>query len=418
VLAVAQPLTTVPRDLYIGEDLTNPLVLALRPLVNDILVEYGNPTTNLDRARALRDWLARTAIHPYAPLHPDASTANLSVLPQGKTWADANAAAYAKINDDTQFWGSVGMNGYAMLDRLLGTLDPTTGLRADDGMMVSVGGARYQIRDLDLYRYAICSYQAVMLNALWAAAGLQGMLISTVGHDPAAVFIPELGRWVYEDPTFNEEYQLDGTGDPLSPTDVLTLSLAGQASRLHATKSNGPSFDPQVYIPVETYLSEGHPSGMVVMGSQLNNHVVGIVGPFEWPILDVQIEVPTLAGEPPFNDAVTYAPVSMQDAFPTLGVAVQAMQVQDSVYVIQLGSTFPNYQNSQTFQRRLNGGAWTSVGAVDVLPVGQCRVEYRVVDALGNKGGSAVLDLWLPRGAGFIQSSVPGSVRGQTQYCS
>src|SRR5437588_896186 len=48
VIAAAQPLTSVARDLFVGEDLANPLILALRPLVGDILAAYGNPTTNLD----------------------------------------------------------------------------------------------------------------------------------------------------------------------------------------------------------------------------------------------------------------------------------------------------------------------------------------------------------------------------------
>ena len=51
--------------------------------------------------------------------------------------------------------------------------------------MVNVEGARYRIRDIATYRYVLCSYQDIMLNTLWAAAGLHGMLISTVGHDPA-----------------------------------------------------------------------------------------------------------------------------------------------------------------------------------------------------------------------------------------
>src|SRR6266704_6069729 len=140
------------------------------------------------------------------------------------------------------------MDGYAMLDRLLGTLDPATGRRADDGMMAEVEGARYRIRDLATYHYVLCSYQDIMLNALWAAAGLHGMLISTVGHDPAAVFIPELGRWVYEDPEFDDEYLLDGTVDPLSPIDFLTFSSDGQANRLQPKKSAGPTFDPEPYV--------------------------------------------------------------------------------------------------------------------------------------------------------------------------
>src|SRR5207244_13338657 len=133
-----------------------------------------------------------------------------------------------------------------------------TGRRADDGMMERISGARYRIRDIQSYRYLLCTYQTVMVNTLWAAAGLHGLLAATLNHDPAAVFIPELGRWVYEDPTFNEEYLLDRAGEPLSPTDLLALSSAGEASRLSAIKLSGPNFDPQAYIPIETYLRQGH----------------------------------------------------------------------------------------------------------------------------------------------------------------
>lgn len=414
VVAAAQPLTTVERQRFVGEDLAHPSILALRPLVAEILAAYGNPTTNLGRARALRDWLARTAIHPHPPLHPDASTSNLGVLPPGKTWADVNALIYAPskdslLNANNAYWWSVGYDGYAMLDRLLGTLDPTTGLRADDGMMLHVGGARYQIRDVQSYRYPICTFQAIMLNALWAAAGLHGMLISTIDHDPATVFIPELGRWVYEDPTFNEEYLLDGTGDPLSPVDLLTLSSAGEASRLQATKLLGPSFDREVYIPVETYRG-GQPEGTVVMGSQLNSRVVGVGG---WPTRLVQIDVPRLAQESPFNNPLNYVRVTAADAFPSLGVVVEEVRVEDSVYVTRLSSTLPNHQR---FERRMNGGSWESVAAVDVLPVGECRVEYRSVDAVGSYSASTLLNVWVPRADGFVESGLPGSVRTQAQY--
>ncbi len=410
VLSAAQPLTTVDRIRFVGEDLTNPSILALRPLVRDILAAYGNPTSDLERARVLRDWLSRTAVHPYRALHPDGSTSNLSVLPLGTTWADANTAGNSKVNLDSQFWGAVGMDGYAMLDRLLGTLDPATGRRADDGMMAEVEGARYRIRDLATYHYVLCSYQDIMLNALWAAAGLHGMLISTVGHDPAAVFIPELGRWIYEDPEFNEEYLLDGVGEPLSPTELLTRSGAGEAGRLRATKHLGPTFDPEVYIATEAYINASQPGGYLIMGSQLNNRVVGIGG---WPMRYVQIDVPQLAQEVPFNDSIAFARVTPEVAFPTLGPVVVDLRVEDSVYVVQLSSTFPNHQR---FERRFDGLNWETVSDVDVLPVGATKVEYRSVDAGGSVSTSAVLDVWAPRTSDFLQSAIPGSVRAQARY--
>src|SRR5439155_7437754 len=228
---------------------------------------------------------------------------------------------YSKIEEDRLFWGSVGMDGYEMLNRLLGTLDPSTGLRADDGMMMHVEGARYRIRDVNQYHYVQCSYEDIILNALWAAAGLHGMMTSTVGHDPAAVFIPELGRWVYQDPEFNEEFQLDGIGEPLSPTDLLVFSERGEAYRLRPAKHSGPNFDPEVFVANRSYLDDERMEGFVIIGSQLNNRVVGIGG---WPMKYVQIDVPRPAEQIPFNDPITFAPVTPSAAFPTLGVVIES----------------------------------------------------------------------------------------------
>jgi hypothetical protein len=416
ILAVGDTLPSTARIRYVGEDLSTPKVLALQPLVQQILAEYGDPTSNLDRARALRDWVARTAVHPHPPLHPNGSTANLGVLPAGATWNDINALTAlpskdSLLNANVQFWQSVGYDGYAMLDRLLGTLDASSGLRADDGMMVNRGGARYQIRDLHTYKYPICTFQAIMLNALWAAAGLQGMLSSTIDHDPAAVFIPEMGKWVYEDPTFNEEYQLDGTGEPLSPVELLTESLNGNASRLTVRKFAGPMTDPETYIPVESYVRE-HPNGMMIMGSQLNNRVVGIGG---WSTRLVQISTPQLATAPlPYSNPRSYVPVTSNQAFPILAPAPVGISSQDSVYVVQLSSSFPS---ALIFQRRLNGATWENVASTDVLPVGQCVVEYRSQDGAGHTSAAARLDIWLPRSQEFVQQAVAGGVRGQAAYC-
>lgn len=416
VLATAQPLTTIARDSFVGENLANPLILALRPLVTQIFAAYGNPTTNLDRARALRDWIARTAVHPHPLLHPDTSTANLGVLPPGSTWADVNAIILHQSSTDSMvdstsaYWQAVGYDGYAMLNRLLGTLDPSTGVRADDGMMEYVSGVQYRIKNVKTYHYPICTFQAIMLNALLGAAGLQGMLISTIDHDPDAVFIPELGRWVYEDPTFNEEYLLDGQGDPMSPADLLAYTTVGQGARLVPVKLVAPSYDPKVYIKSWSYVSE-HPQGFLVMGSQLNSRVVGIGG---WHTRLVQIDVPQLASEPPFNNTNSYVRVTPAVAFPTLGVVLQNLHSQDSVFTIQLWSTFPNHDH---FERRLQGGSWQVVTGSDVLPVGACQVEYRSVDQLGNSSAIAALDLWVPRTPAFVESPLPGTIRGQAPFC-
>lgn len=413
VIAAPQPQSPFTAQQFLGEDLANPMILALRPLVTEILAAYGNPVSSLDRARAIRDWVARTAIHPDVTLHPDSSSANLTVLPSGATWADVNRLGPPKWDADVAFWTAFYADGYAMLDGLLGTLDPATGARAANGMMEYVGGARYRIRDLETYRYVACSYQSMMLNTLWAAAGLHGIVVNILNHDPAAVFIPEEGRWVYEDPTYNEEYLLDGVGAPLAPTDLFDLSNAGQAGRFYAAKLTGPTFDRMPYISGRRYLDAGHPEGMMIMGGGLYRRVVGTAG--MWGARFVQIDGPALTAAPaPFNDATVYAPVTSSVAFPTLGPAFDQIWVEDSVHVVRLSSTFPGHLR---FERRLNSGAWVSVSDTDVLPVGSCRVEYRSLDTVGAVSASAVLDVWIPRAEQFIQRAPAGTLRAQSQLC-
>ena len=164
------------------------------------------------------------------------------------------------------------------------------------------------------------------------------MRVSTLDHDPAAVFIPELGKWVYEDPTFNDDYLMDGTGEPLSPTDLLTLSTNGESSRLRPTKLLGPNFDPQVYISGRSYLNV-HPEGMVIMGGQLYNRVAGVGG--GWRGRYVQIDVPRLGTAPaPYSDPLVYDRVSPGDAFLILGVVVGQLMAEDSVYNVPRSRAF------------------------------------------------------------------------------
>jgi len=316
------------------------------------------------------------------------------------------------LNANVQFWQSVGYDGYAMLDRLLGSLDPATGDRAEDGMMEHITGPWYRIRDLSSYKYPICTFQVIMLNALWAAAGLQGMLTSTIAHDPASVFIPDLNQWVYEDPTFNEEYALDGTGQPLSPVQLLDYSSDGSAGRLRPVKFAGPSDDPEPYVPTESYVGE-HPNGMLIMGSQLNSQVVRIGG---WSTRLVQIEMPQLATAPlPWSNPLSYVPVPASVAFPLLGPTLDQVEEQDSVFIVHLSSTFPN---ATRFERSFSGGDWQSASPVDVLPVGQCVVEYRSVDDLGNYSGVARLAIWIPRTDDFVQLALSGTTRSQSLDCA
>ncbi|HEY3354169.1 MAG TPA: hypothetical protein VGQ83_13025 [Polyangia bacterium] len=396
------------RRQYEGEDLSSAGVQSLAPLVRAILHAYGDPQRPLDRARALRDWVARTAIHPYPALHPDDTDRNRAVLPPGTTWTDVNAV-YATIWDSpekAQRWARFDYDGSASLEALLGSPDPLTGARGDDGEMAYLGGASFQIKDLGTYDWVFCTYQVIQLNALLAAAGLQGMLISTIGHDPAAVFIPELDKWVYEDPTYNEEFRLDGEGDPLSPMELLVYSLAGEAWRLRYHKIVDHGWRNDVYpdpalSPYATYFGDGHDAGMVIMGSQLRNRAIGVE---DFETHAVQLDAPALATLSPYNDTSLYAPVTPPVAFPDLGVGIAQLTFSGDAARVRLASSFPGHVK---FERRVNAGPWTECGEWDVLPPPPARVDYRSVDDAGRSGMPALLEIGDPGAAAPAITAAP-----------
>jgi hypothetical protein len=151
------------------------------------------------------------------------------------------------------------------------------------------------------------------------------------------------------------------------------------------------------------------PEGMVIMGSRL--YMYDVPNPTAWSGLFGYVDTPELAKHPEFAYPTL---VTGAEAFPTLGVVVEDLRVDDSVFVVRLASTYPNHQR---LERRLQGGDWEPVADLDVLPVGACRVEYRSLDPAGNISASAVLDVWAPRTEGFVQSAPSGSTRAQARYC-
>lgn len=382
-----------------GHDFAAPEIVALHGLVEDILADYGHPESDLDRSRVIRDWVARTAIHPHPPFHMDGTLRNSEVLPEGGTWDEANRAAKRgnKLATDSQFWDGFAADGYRMLDSLLGTLDPATGQRAEDGMMEHVRGSWYRIRDIDDYKYVLCSYQDSILTSLWAAAGLHGMLVSTVGHDPAAVFIPDLRKWVYSDPTYNEEYVIDGSdGVPLSPVELLDLTLSGRLTAVVPRTTAGPRWSPEAYItvrdhPQATYLGPEHPGGWGFMGSKLNN-APGPYGTMEKAGL-VHVDFPGMADLPYFDSNTVRPRVSRQVAFPDLGVHVESVSRSDSGYRIVLESGYPFHVR---FERRIDGADWETVSAEDRLDFGNYVAEYRSIDRAGRPSMTTVVSVRRP----------------------
>ncbi|RDU96051.1 hypothetical protein DWV00_25730 [Trinickia dinghuensis] len=235
--------------------LTDPKLVALKPLIASIYASYGIDADSppLEQTRAVRDWVARTMVHPESRFHPNGSVADAAVLPASTSWEDVNAIlTWNKIEADQTFWEKFHYDGYAMLDALLGTLDRASSRRENNGLMEQIEPGRFRIRDIRTFKYPFCTYQVAVLQVLWAAAGFASVALSVNGHDPAAVFIPNEG-WVYSDPTFNEELRASQHDSPLAPAEALDLARSGARADLHPLKGigpgrTGPLWDNEQYI--------------------------------------------------------------------------------------------------------------------------------------------------------------------------
>jgi hypothetical protein len=376
---------------FIGENTSNLKIKALRSLVDEIFVTYGSPSTNLDKARAIRDFVARYAIHPFESFHIN-TIANASVLPEGKTWTDFinTFGSDPRFSSDSMYWYNMHCNGFNMINVLFGTLNLDTLQREDDGMLSKIGTGEYRIKDFESYRAVLCSYQAYIYISLLASIGLHGMQLSIEGHDPAAVFIPELGKWIYEDPTFNEEYTLDGNGIPLSPVELLSYSVTDDFNRLIPLKTIKPNWDSNIYINnlenyMCSYVSQRN-NGFLLMGSQLRNDITDNV---TWNFRNVQIAIDGLDGSP-FGDEEDYLRVSTSIAFPDLGVGIEKLIEVENGFNVFLKSSFPNHIK---FIRKINNGDWKDCNDIDFLPLDDAVITYRSIDSEGFYGIDAIINI-------------------------
>lgn len=404
VVRSARPLTSIERHRYLPGGVDDPRLDGVRPLVRSILLEYGSPESDFDRARALRDWVARTAVHPYVPFHPDGSIANLAALPPGITWSDFNSSIASRETQDNAFWLFRHYNGYAMLDTLLGTYNSGTGNRNDDGILRHVGGARYQMRSLETFRSVYCSYQGVMLRTLLLAEGLHGMGMMLTDHEATAVFLPSLGKWVYMDPTFNESFFLGNGPDPLSPLELFELRRNGAQGTASRRRGVVPNWDDIRYIsrlndPRATYFGN-NPLGMPILGVVLNSRDAEKKdqwgGYYDQRL--AMVDTPEVDQYWPFSRRDAYARLQPEEAFPDLGVRVSiARPTMDSVLV----TIVTNQPDGVVLQRKLNGGQWQNVGASDRLSLRtvpmQSILRYRSLDVRSHP--SAVAEIRLRDGS-------------------
>lgn len=391
---------------YIGDDLQRPEFSNIRPLANEIFSVYGNPETNLGKLRVLRDWIARMAIHPHPPFHADADK-NTHVLPDGWDWSmfDAISEGGERWWRDSAFWSGYRLNGYNMLNRLF-NLDGTE----PHPMLKKIGPAEYRIKKLtedvndpEVYRTVLCSYQAEMLIALAASIGIHGILVSTAGHDTAAFYLPEFSKWVYMDPTYNEDYIWATTenevppperpvGSPVSPAELYWASEIGVMREVFfAAKIEGPSWEPTVYVDSvddirATYLGDGSSYGWIVMGSNL---IQEYADPFRTN--QIMYDAPHFYKYP--DDPATVALSNrrrvsdMEIVFPTLGVSISGTTPLDALSVsVSLASNWPYHDH---FEISDEDGTWRPLIGDLVLTVS--AGEAAQVDSVDKNGRSSTI---------------------------
>ncbi len=396
-----------PADMsYLGDDFRRPEFSYVRPLVDDIFYVYGNPSTNLGKLRVLRDWIARMAIHPHPPFHADIHK-NTHVLPPGWDWAmfDGLNKGQRRWERDSKFWASYRLNGYKMLNRLF-NLD---GSEAHP-MMEKIGPAEYRIKKLtenvndpEVYRTVLCTYQAEMLIALAASISIHGILVSTVGHDTCAFYLPELAKWVYMDPTFNEDYIWASSasanlppgspkGSVASPAELYAASAMGVMREVFlATKIRGPSWERSVYVDSAddsraTYLGDSSPYGWIVMGSNL-------IQEYAYPFCTnlVMYDAPFFYDHPDDPTTIAFSArrrvSDMNIVFPTLGVSIMGETPLEKTSVsIKLASNWPYHDH---FEVSGGDGIWESLTGSLVLTVGEGKT-FQVKSVDKSKGASTI----------------------------
>lgn len=382
-------------------NLSDPKVLALRPLAIEFLTAHGLTTTSpkISQVQAVVDSVARHTVHPYQPFHQNGNaTSNLDVLATvAQTWAQmlTIAGTNSRADNDNAYWGGFYRDGYTMLNLLFGTVNDADGTRANDGMLNKISAGRYRIKDTTTFRFMQCSQQNSVLGALLGALGFQTMLVTTTGHDPMCVWIPELGKWAWACSTYNEMLQLDNNGIPLSPLELFTLSAGGaaQRARVNPMKIAGPSWDSAVYIdpaqPNSTYFFDGHPLGQRVLAGYMDSRA--LLPGFTGADRNVVLDTPGLldAGMAPLRFP-SFIRTTIDVLYPDLGAGFQrADQAPTGEMAVRLVNNWPAFSK---YRKRVNGGAWADfLSAAEVLPAGTGLVEYSPVDTQGYAGMSAIL---------------------------
>lgn len=329
----------------------------------------------IERSRAIVGWFAAHAVHPQPQLHPDGTTENVSVLPAGETWASFNAifGPTARTNSDTNYWFALYPNGMTMLEALVGTVS-AGGVVTDNGMLTEYAPGQWRIRNFTDFRSVQCTLQCKMAQVVLAAQGIHAFDITTVGHDPMAAYDPGTGRWLYIDPTFGEMQKRNG--EYLSPLDLLTISLAGDADTIEDEGLPGANYLAQTYFE-----GERMPGGMSFMTIHTSPQWAG----------GSRARVQYRFGSLPFQANGDDISGTADQIMPELGCGFAGVMRTGQAVEVRLVTNWPNHTG---YQRSLNlGETWAACTGTDYLTPGAGEVRYRSVDALGWSGKEAVVNV-------------------------
>lgn len=350
------------------------LAAKYRPLAERILGLQGVALTapSRARARAIVGWIAAHAVHPASALHPNGHTLRTEVLPAGETWASFNALfdVTARLASDNAYWYGLYPAGGTMLERLVGTI-ASNGSISDDGMLTEYEPGKWRIRNFTSFRAVQCTLQCKMAQVLLGAIGIPTIDITTVAHDPMAYYDAEQGRWLYIDPTFGE--MLTRGGVDLSPLDLLSTSLAGDANKIVSDVLPGAEWLAERYFKPANVVA-----GMSFMVVYVDPQWLGgfqARQPFRFRNLGPQV-----ADQPQ---------ASVSELMPVLGCGFAGADLNGRTVEARLVTNWPDHVG---YQRSLDlGVTWSTCAEIDYLQPGVGEVRYRSVDAGGRSGLVAVV---------------------------
>lgn len=265
-------------------------------------------------------------------------------------------------------------DGFAMLEALVGTVD-SAGVVTDDGMLTEYATGQWRIRNFTDFRAVQCTLQYKIAQVLIAAQGGHSVDLTTSHHDPMALFEPVEGRWIFFDPSLGEMQKRND--QYLSPLDLVTISLAGDADEIV-----GEALPFCADIPVGTYFSGTD----AVTGMQfMTVHTAP-----QWNG-GISARVPYAFGDIPHQPSGGDISGTADQIMPELGCGLTSVVTSGQTVEVRLISNWPDHVG---FERSFNDGeTWDACGPTDYLTPGAGEVRYRSIDGEGWSGKLAIVEV-------------------------